>query len=181
MKIHIHELGKGERVGHTPNRYNLRSRKKEGDFDSQDQPLIADRPTKSAATTTKENKTQNASPVVKEPISEVREAPKPISSFNFEHEIQKIRIPVPLSELVKNEDFKRSLSKLLQSESPQPSTNSVNLQDENPAIVLGTMVEGKDDSSPPFYTSLNIHDKVLHNFLMNSGASHNLMPKTVME
>jgi hypothetical protein len=43
------------------------------------------------------------------------------------------------------------------------------------------MVEYKDDSSPPFYTSLNIHDKVLHNCLMDLGASHNLMPKTVME
>ena len=43
------------------------------------------------------------------------------------------------------------------------------------------MVEDRDDSSPPFYTSLNIHDKVLHNYLMDSGASHNLMPKIVME
>jgi hypothetical protein len=43
------------------------------------------------------------------------------------------------------------------------------------------MVEDRDDSSPPFYTSLNIHDKVLHNCLMDSGASHNLMPKNVME
>jgi hypothetical protein len=43
------------------------------------------------------------------------------------------------------------------------------------------MVEDRYDSSPPSYTSLNIHDRVLHNFLMDSGASHNLMPKTVME
>jgi ribonuclease HI len=43
------------------------------------------------------------------------------------------------------------------------------------------MVEYRDDSSPPFYTSLNIHDKVMHNCLMDSGASHNLMPKIVME
>jgi hypothetical protein len=43
------------------------------------------------------------------------------------------------------------------------------------------MEEDRDDSSPPFYTSLNIHDKVLHNFLMDSGASHNLMPKIVIE
>jgi ribonuclease HI len=43
------------------------------------------------------------------------------------------------------------------------------------------MVEDRDDSSPPFYTSLNIHDKLLHNCLMDSGASHNLMPKIVME
>jgi ribonuclease HI len=31
------------------------------------------------------------------------------------------------------------------------------------------------------YGSLNIHDKLLHNCLMDSGASHNLMPKAVME
>ena len=42
-------------------------------------------------------------------------------------------------------------------------------------------MEDRDDSSPPFYTSLNIHDKVFHNYLMDSGASHNLMPKIVME
>jgi ribonuclease HI len=111
----------------------------------------------------------------------VREILKPPSSFNFEHEIQKIRIPVPISELVKHEDFKRSLSKLLQPEPSCHSTDSVNLQDEKPTVILGPMVEDRDDSSPPFYTSLNIHDKVLHNCLMDSGASHNLMPKTVME
>jgi ribonuclease HI len=111
----------------------------------------------------------------------VREILNPPSSFNFEHEIQKIRIPVPLSELVKHEDFKRSLSKLLLPETPNHPTDSINLQDENPTIILGPMVEDRDDSSPPFYTSLNIHDKVLHNCLMDSGASHNLMPKTVME
>jgi ribonuclease HI len=43
------------------------------------------------------------------------------------------------------------------------------------------MVEQIEDSSPHFYMSLNIHDKVLHNFLMDLGASHNLMPKMVME
>jgi hypothetical protein len=118
MSAQIHELGKEQRAGHASNRYNLRSRRKEGDFDSPDQPLIAERPIRSAAAATKDKRAQSALPVVKEPIIEVREAPKPIPSFNFEHEIQNIRIPVPLSELVKNEDFKRSLSKLLQSESP---------------------------------------------------------------
>jgi hypothetical protein len=181
MSAQIHELGKEQRAGHTSNRYNLRSRRKEGDFDSSEQPLIADRPAKTAAATSKEKRTQNALPAAKEPATEVREAPKPISPFNFEHEIQKIRIPVPISELIKNEDFKRSLSKLLHSESPQPPSDSMNLQDEKPAIILGPMVEDRDDSSPPFYTSLNIHDKVLHNYLMDSGASHNLMPKIVME
>jgi hypothetical protein len=33
----------------------------------------------------------------------------------------------------------------------------------------------------PFYVTLNIHDKMLHNCMLDSGASHNLMPKVVME
>ena len=87
MSAQIHELGKEQRAGHTSNRYNLRSRRKEGDFDNSDLPLITDKPTKTAAATAKEKKTQSASPAAKEPVTEVREAPKPTPSFNFEHEI----------------------------------------------------------------------------------------------
>jgi hypothetical protein len=44
-------------------------------------------------------------------------------------------------------------------------------------------VDGKSESVvvPPFYVSLNIHEKTLHNFMLDFGASHNLMPKVVME
>jgi hypothetical protein len=69
----------------------------------------------------------------------------------------------------------------LQLEPSSHPTNSINLQDEKIVVILGPLVEDIDDSSPPFYTSLNIHDKVLHNCLMDSGASHNLMPKIVMD
>lgn len=43
------------------------------------------------------------------------------------------------------------------------------------------MAEGRNENCPPFYISLNIHDKTLNNCLLDSGASHNLMPKAVME
>jgi len=43
------------------------------------------------------------------------------------------------------------------------------------------MVENCDENSPSFYVSLIIHDKILHNFLLDIGASHNLMPKAVMD
>jgi hypothetical protein len=88
---------------------------------------------------------------------------------------------MPLLELVKQKYFKKSLSKLLQPEPSSYSKYSLSLQDANPIVILGPMVEYRDDSSPPFYTSLNIHDKVLHNYLMDSRASHNIIPKTVME
>jgi hypothetical protein len=96
MSIQINELGKGEKANNAPNRYHLQSKKKDDTFDCQDQPLIAERPAKVVATTTKEKKTQNTSSAAKEHVSEVREPPKPLSFFSFEHEIQNIRILVPL-------------------------------------------------------------------------------------
>jgi ribonuclease HI len=177
----LNELSKGEEANHIPNRYNLRSKQKEGKSDIPDRPTRAEKPAKDIADRSKEKKAQTPPPVVKSPVPEVREILKAPSSFIFEHEIQKVRIHVPISELVKHEDFKRCLSKMLQPEPSSHSTDSINLQDEKPAVILGPLVEDRDDSSPPFYTSLNIHDKVLHNCLMDSGASHNLMPKIVME
>ena len=43
------------------------------------------------------------------------------------------------------------------------------------------MIEELDESFPPFYISLNIHDNILHNCLLDSGTSHNLMLKVVMD
>jgi len=43
------------------------------------------------------------------------------------------------------------------------------------------MIEPVDNNFPSFYVSLTIHDKILHNCLLDTGASHNLMPKVVME
>jgi hypothetical protein len=55
------------------------------------------------------------------------------------------------------------------------------LQDEKLAVILGPLVEDRDDSYPPFYASLIVHNNILHNCLMESGESHNLMLKYVMD
>ena len=57
----------------------------------------------------------------------------------------------------------------------------VNMQDDKPIVTLGPMIKDLKDSCPPFYISLNVHDKFLHNCLLDSGASHNLMPKVVTD
>jgi len=88
---------------------------------------------------------------------------------------------VPLLELVKSEVFRKPILEALELKATQTSTDSVNLQDDRPAIVLSPMTEPTDDNSPSFYVSLTIHDKILHNFLLDTGASYNLMPKVVME
>ena len=43
------------------------------------------------------------------------------------------------------------------------------------------MEPNDDDEVPPFYVTLNIHDHNLHNSMFDTGASHNLMPKEIMD
>ena len=61
--------------------------------------------------------------------------------------------------------------------------DNVNLNDDTPELIFGPKNEGKfqEGTTPPFYISLNIHDNILHNVMLDSRASHNLMPKVIME
>jgi hypothetical protein len=163
------------------NKYNLRSKQKEGKPSTSNQPRKSENSAKIVTTTSKENEEPENQPVIKAPIPEIKYILKSPYSFRFENEIHKIKIPIPLLELIENEEFKRYISKMMQPEPTSHSIDSVNLQDEKPTVILGPLVEDRDDSSPPFYTSLNIHDKILHNFLMDLGSSHKLMPKTFMD
>ena len=61
-------------------------------------------------------------------------------------------------------------------------SDSLNLQDDNPTIMFGPHVDGpSDEDVPPFYVSLNIHNAILHNAMIDLGASHNLMLKRIMD
>jgi hypothetical protein len=82
---------------------------------------------------------------------------------------------------MKNETFKKDILKTLDPKSISPSADILNIYDDKPTITLGQMIEDRDESCPPFYISLNIHGKTLHNYLLDSGASHNLMPKAAMD
>jgi hypothetical protein len=53
MDSQLNELSKGERTSGNPNRYNLRSKKKEGKPDISDQPTRAENPAKSVAASSK--------------------------------------------------------------------------------------------------------------------------------
>ena len=63
------------------------------------------------------------------------------------------------------------------------NSDTVNLSDDQPSLLFGPKIEGKFQEGvvPPFYISLNIDDKIFHNAMHDYGASHNLMPKVVME
>ena len=100
--------------------------------------------------------------------------------FNFKSEIDKINISVPLTELVTQDVYKFQVLKALNIEE---NNDSINLNDDHLALLFGPKIEGKFQEGvvPPFYVSLNNHDKILHNAMHDSGASHNLMPKVIME
>ena len=101
-------------------------------------------------------------------------------SFNIQTEIAKLKIPIPLTELVKHDLYKSTITETLNINDGQ---DSINLNYDQPELIFGPDVNGKhqDGSVPPFYISLTIHDQILHNTMLDSGASHNLMPKAIME
>jgi len=63
--------------------------------------------------------------VLKVPSNEVKFSDKASYSFNFEAEIQKIKIPIPLVELMKNEAFKKDILKTLD---PKSISSSVDIR-----------------------------------------------------
>ena len=83
-------------------------------------------------------------------------------------------------ELVKNESYRSQITKTLNIGEGEAF---VNLNDNQPELLFGPKANGiyQQGGVTPFYISLNIHDKILHNTMLASGASHNLMPKAIME
>ena len=107
-----------------------------------------------------------------------------MQNFNFENELCKFKIPLPFTELIKNLCYKNSIVKMMGSTTNHVPSDTINLQEENPKIfirsALAEKTENDASSSPPFYITLTIHDNMIHNCILDSGASHNLMPKEVM-
>jgi len=59
----------------------------------------------------------------------------------------------------------------------------VNVEDDHPELIFGPTIEGQPEDSEvlPFYLSLRLHEYILHNAMFDFEASHNLMPKAIME
>jgi hypothetical protein len=79
----INEISKGDKSNRSPNKYNLRSKKKEVKFDIHDQPSIVEKPTKDVKNSSKEKKAQNPPPIDKDLVPEVREIMKPPQTFGY--------------------------------------------------------------------------------------------------
>jgi hypothetical protein len=92
----------------------------------------------------------------------------------------KIKISVLFNELIKKGEYREKIIKMLKmGETP----DTLNVQDDHTAILFGPCVEETSDTEdvPPFYVSLKVHDMTLHNAMLDSCMSHNLMPKVIMD
>ena len=128
-----------------------------------------------------DNQKENTENTLEKEISATTNTNIPLEKpFNLEAEIGKLKISIPFSELAKHEVYRQQIQKSLQM--PEVK-DSVNVLDDTPELLFGLEVNGKSTYGfvLPFYVSLHIHDKILHNAMFDSGASHNLMPKAVME
>jgi hypothetical protein len=115
------------------------------------------------------------------------------STLTLEGELAKLKILIPLFELMRKNYYRSQVIKELRIEpemgikelniDPVVHTNTVNVVDEQNELIFGPEVDGQTDTGfvPPFYISLNIHDKTLYNAMLDYGASHNMMPKVVMD
>ena len=61
-------------------------------------------------------------------------------------------------------------------------SDSINVDYDSPTILFGPIMEPNDDDEiHPFYVTLKIHGQNVHNAMFDTGASHNLMPKEIMD
>jgi hypothetical protein len=97
----------------------------------------------------------------------IKEVEKISSSFNFESEMEKIKIYVPFNEMIKSSEYRNQIIKILNMEE---TSDTLNIQDDHLTILFGPHVEesSEADEVPPFYVSLNIHDMNLHNVMLDS-------------
>jgi len=96
-------------------------------------------------------------------------------------DLEKNRIQVPLTELVKTPVYQREIVEFINLKENVNINDIVNLQEDKPVVLFGPHVEEVDSSTPPFYISLLTHDFLLHNCMFDSGDSHNLMPLSMMK
>ena len=77
---------------------------------------------------------------------EVEEVNKSVQNFSLENELGKLKIPVPLTELIRNPSYKESVIKMLNPTSNQPVSDTVNLQEDSPNIFIGSALAGKTEN-----------------------------------
>ena len=91
------------------------------------------------------------------------------SMFNLQSELAKLKSSIPFNELLRNQEYRNTITKMIRNQG-ENHPDILELIDDNPTIVLGSKIDSVDSEEeevPPFYMSLNVHDMVLHNSMLD--------------
>jgi ribonuclease HI len=88
---------------------------------------------------------------------------------------------MPLVELTRNPIYKKQIAKAINFSEAACQDDVINSQDEKPTIMFGPHIENSKDLVAMFYITLTMHNHLLHNCMLDSGTSHNLISKIIME
>lgn len=89
-------------------------------------------------------------------------------------------VPIPLLVLAQNPMYQPHFRKLSSLTRIFSQNDTLNINEDHHNVEFGPHVEEQDDDNPPFNITLNFHAKLLHNYMLDLGSSHNIMPKLVM-
>jgi hypothetical protein len=97
-------------------------------------------------------------------------------TYNVVEDLSKLRITLPFTEVVKIPQQRENILRLLDDPSEKVEVVVTSpKQSQNKSTIK---LRGK---IPPFYISIENHDVALHNCLVDTGATNNIMPLVVME
>jgi hypothetical protein len=73
--------------------------------------------------------------------------------------------------------YRKQVAKMINLSYAESHADTINLEDDNPTIMFGPHTKNTKDPIAPFYITLTVHDHLLHNGMLDSRASRNLIPK----
>jgi hypothetical protein len=96
--------------------------------------------------------------------------------YNVVEDLSKLRITLPFTEVVKIPQQRENILRLLDDPSGKMEVVVI-----SPKQIQNTSTVKLRGKIPPFYISIENHDVSLHNCLVDTGATNNIMPLEVME
>jgi hypothetical protein len=107
-------------------------------------------------------------------VNQVKNPPQ--MTYNVIDDLTKLRITLPFMEVVKIPQQRENILKILD----EPS-HRIEVVASNPKQHQNISTVRPKGKVPPFYITIENHDVVLHNCLIDTGATNNIMPLSVME
>lgn len=83
-----------------------------------------------------------------------------------------MEVTFPIMEVMKIPQQKENLFKALEDDNPKEKYIEVTIMTHKPLPKRGRV--------PPFFISLGIDDLIIHNCMVDHGATHNIMPLSIM-